>query len=82
MGRYYVYYYFLLVAFPMAETVSGFTGVPSISQRRSSTRHHVFGKQRVEGSSKELTYNDQVFVNGKNAKGAIVGQKLTVVDCR
>lgn len=37
------------------------------------------GKPKDAGLSNGPQYNDQVTVNGKEVKGAVVGQKLTVV---
>lgn len=37
------------------------------------------GKRKDEGLSKGPDYNNAVTVNGKEVKGAVVGQKLTVV---
>jgi hypothetical protein len=40
------------------------------------------GKRKDEGLSRGPDYNNAVTVNGKEVKGAVVGQKLTVVASR
>lgn len=67
--------------------------IQSSSPRRTDTSLGIFGdalkgafsnddslgKRKDEGLSGGPSYNENVFVNGKQVQGAVVGQKLTVV---
>ena len=83
---------FLVAA--LAASANAFTvGPRSVCQTTSSTSLNLFGnafkdafgnddklgKVKNEGLSGGPDYNENVTVNGKPVKGAVVGQKLTVV---
>jgi hypothetical protein len=83
---------FLVAA--LAASANAFTvGPRSVSQTTSSTSLNIFGnalkdafgnddklgKAKNEGLSGGPDYNEKVTVNGMPVKGAVVGQKLTVV---
>jgi len=73
-------------------TTSAFVSIQPSRQQHASTTIQLngwldnafandekLGKPKDAGLSKGPNYNEQVTVNGKPVKGAVVGQKLTVV---
>jgi hypothetical protein len=91
MARFFIA---LLLAAALAASSEAFTvGPRSVSQTTSSTSLNIFGnafkdafgnddklgKAKNAGLSGGPDYNENVTVNGMPVKGAVVGQKLTVV---
>jgi hypothetical protein len=80
-------------SFPPTATSSSSTRTTRTTPTTTTTQLNIFGdafkgafsndeslgKRKDEGLSKGPDYNESVTVNGKEVKGAVVGQKLTVV---
>ena len=87
-SRYALAFLFLLAA---VATVSGLTALPHVGSRPSTSlngfgdafkgafANEEMGTRKNEGLTGGPDYNENVYVNGMNVKGAVVGQKLTVV---